>query len=370
MKMAAVIGLLGLQRDEIFEIFSNRGDAGNFDDIVYIAGGRNYFLQLKHADSPNKNKLTEQGLVELLLKCCKSYCDIKHDDTFKVNSSEFIVYTNKELEPTLLQHKRRQREEDIFFKTSDKGEIFSLSPDKDRQNDIYTLLENEMNNSEEFRNSSNRETVSEFLNKLIIATGQRGQWELDAVIVEEIRKHDVARVDNEVYETELLEFKKRVETWCRNKTEKMTSTMFRSWLEEAKTKACASDVGSLFESFKQKIFGTQIKFSDSEISRLQAELSNKRVVHLRSDAVKLCSKLLLDCLQHSKCIFVTFKSLQSNKNLLLHAWLGGHWEWLIVFCDSEVQQSVISETCSKISEIIKSDHSTKHVIVLTSNLVQ
>ena len=83
-----------------------------------------------------------------------------------------------------------------------------------------------------------------------------------------------------------------------------------------------------------------------------------------------CSRLLLDCLDTSKCIFVTFESLQSNKNMLLHAWLGGYWEWLIVFCDSTVRQSDIADICLEISEIIKTDHSTKHVIILTSNSVQ
>jgi hypothetical protein len=65
MKMAAVIGLRGLQRGDSFELFSNRDDAGNFDDIVYTAGERRYFVQLKHADSPNK-KLTKDDLVKIL----------------------------------------------------------------------------------------------------------------------------------------------------------------------------------------------------------------------------------------------------------------------------------------------------------------
>jgi len=228
MKMAAVIGLRGLQRKETFELFSNRPDAGNFDDIVYTAGGRRFFLQLKHADSPDKKKLTEEDLVKLLRKCFESYCDIKHGVIFEdipVSSSEFIIYTNKELEPTLLRHERKQRELNIIFKTSEKGEIFSFLPDKNRQNDVYTLLGNEMRQSKKFRNLRNRESVSEFLNKLIIATGQKGQWELDEVIEEEIRKHDAVRVDNELYKTELLEFKTRVEIWCRDKKEKMTNNV-------------------------------------------------------------------------------------------------------------------------------------------------
>jgi hypothetical protein len=59
-----------------------------------------------------------------------------------------------------------------------------------------------------------------------MVAGQKGQRKLDSVIVEEIRKHDVANVDNELYETELLEFKMRVELWCRNKKDKMTATKF------------------------------------------------------------------------------------------------------------------------------------------------
>jgi len=56
--------------------------------------------------------------------------------------------------------------------------------------------------------------------------------------------------------------------------------------------------------------------------------------------------------------------------MLLHAWLGGHWQWLTVFCDSTVRQSDISDTCHKISGIIKSNHSNKRAIILTSNSVQ
>jgi len=373
MKMAAVIGLLGLQRGESFELFSNRDDAGNFDDIVYTADGRRYFLQLKHADNPDKNNLTEKSLVTLLQKCFISYCHMKNGNTFKdipFDSSEFIIYTNKELEPTLLKHKRRQREVDIFFKTSDKGEIFSFLPDKNSRNDVYTQVENATNQSKEFRNSRNREIVTEFLNKLIIATGQKGQRELDEVIDKEIRKHSVVKVDNEVYKTELLEFKTGVELWCRDKNKKMTATMFRIWLQEAKTKACASVVRTLFNSCTMELGGKGIKFSASEISWLQAKLSNKRAVHLRSDALTLCSILLLDCPDTSKCIFVTFESLQSNKNMLLHAWLGGHWERLTVLCDSTVRQSDISDTCLEIFELIKGGRSSKSVIILTACSVQ
>ena len=124
-------------------------------------------------------------------------------------------------------------------------------------------------------------------------------------------------------------------------------------------------VRNLCNSCTNKLTGTGIKFSDDEVSRLQTELSNNRAVHLRSDALALCSILLLDCLDKSKCIFVTFQSLQSNKNMLLHAWLGGHWEWLIVFCDSTVGQSDISDTCLEITEIMNRDTSTKLLIILT-----
>jgi len=373
MKMAAVIGLRGLQRDDSFELFSNRDKAGNFDDLVYTAVGRRYFLQLKHGDSPDRKKMTEKSLVELLQKCCKSYCDIKDGSTFKdilVDSSEFIIYTNKELQPTLLKHNRRQREVDIFFKTSDKGEIFSFLPDENRENDVYKQVENAMNQSKEFGNSSNREIVTEFLNKVIIATGQKGRWELDEVIDKEIRKHNVANVDNDVYKTELLEFKTSVEMWCRDKKEKMTATMFRNWLQEAKTKACVSVVSSLFVSCTKCLVTTGIHFADSEVSRLQAELSNNPAVHLRSDAPTLCSILLLDCLDTSKHIFVNFESLQNNKNMLLHALLGGHWEWLIVFCDSTVQPNDISKTCLDICRYITSYTPNKHFIILTACSMQ
>jgi hypothetical protein len=374
MKMAAVIGLRGLRRGDNFELFSNREDAGNFDDLVYTAGGQRYFLQLKHADSPDKNKLTVTDLVKLLLPCLKSYFYIKDDDKFRdipIENSHFFIYTNKGLTPTLLKHKRRQTELDIFFKTCETGEIFSFSPDNEnKETDVYTLLEDSMIKSKKFPDSYDREKINEFLNKLIMVSGQEGRRELDKVIIEEIRKHNAAKVDNEVYKTELREFKTQVENWCRDKKEKMTATTFGNWLQEANTKACASVVRCLVERFTQSFVRTGIKFSESEISRLQTELSNKHAVHLRSDALTLCSILLLDCLQQSECILVTFETLQSDKNMLLHAWLGGHWECLIVLCDSTVQQSDISDTCHKIYNFIPSDHSSKTTIILTEFSVQ
>jgi hypothetical protein len=82
-KMTALIGLRGLQRGDNFELFSNIDGEGNFVDLVYTAGGRRYFLQLKHADNVDKNKLTNGELVTLLQKCFKSYCAIQKSRYFQ-----------------------------------------------------------------------------------------------------------------------------------------------------------------------------------------------------------------------------------------------------------------------------------------------
>jgi hypothetical protein len=58
MKMAAFFGLRGLQRCDDFKLNSHRYQAGAMDDLVYTAGGRRYFLQLEHADNPDKKKLS------------------------------------------------------------------------------------------------------------------------------------------------------------------------------------------------------------------------------------------------------------------------------------------------------------------------
>jgi hypothetical protein len=136
MKMTAVIGLRGLQRGDNFDLYSNIDNAGNSDDIMYTAGGWQYFLKLKHTERSSKKKLTKGVLVKLLLKYFKSYCDIKHGDSFKevtIDNWHFTIYTNKELAPELLKHKRRQREVDIFFKASEKGYVFNFLPDDDKK---------------------------------------------------------------------------------------------------------------------------------------------------------------------------------------------------------------------------------------------
>ena len=373
--MAAIIGLRGMQRGDNFELATNVTNAGNFDDLVYTAGGRRYYLQLKHTDNPDTTKLVPSFLEPLLHKCFESYYKIEDK-----NNSKFIIYTDKQLGPKLSPHKRKRIADNLvqsFFQTSTGGEIFNFTRHDDDKIDVYLGVEKRVRGSKEFDELSVPEQnnkismISDFLRKLIMVIGQKGQSELDDVIKEEMRKKNSETFATEVNETELLHFKKEIENWWRNKNKKsMTPETLRNWLQEATTKAWAPVVRSIFKSCPKTLVGTEMKFSESEISLLRAELSNNRAVHLRSDALTLCSILLLDCLDTSKFIFVTFESLQSNKNMLLHAWLGGHWEWLTVFCDSTVRQSDISDTCLEISEIIKSNHSNKRVIILTSNSVQ
>jgi hypothetical protein len=190
------------------------------------------------------------------------------------------------------------------------------------------------------------------------------------VIYREIKNGNEIKVGRKVCEQVLRNFKTCIEDWWSKRNENMTQEIIRTWLQEAKTACCTSLVKSLFVSCTKNLARTRIEFSNSEILRLQAELSNKPTVQLRSDALLLCRILLLDCLDTSKCIFLTLESLQNNINILLYAWLGGRWEWLIVCCDSTVQQSDISDTCLKIAEIIKPDHSSKRVIILTEYSVQ
>jgi len=373
-KMAAVIGLRGMQRDNNFKLRTNAKDAGKFDDLVYQERGRRYCLQLKHTENPDDTKLEPKKLVELLHNCFESY--YKMDDK---DNLEFIIYTNKRLGRNLSSHETKRPSDKMFeivFKTSTEGKIFNFTRDNNKKPDVYSSVEKLVKESKEFGHLSDAEqnnkvgTINGFLGRLIMVTGQKGQSELDAVIKEEITKHNSATFGPKVNETELLHFKKKIEKWWRDRNEEMTTETLRNWLQEAKTEASAPVVDSLFKRCTKELVTTEMKFSETEVTRLHAELSNKRAVHLRSDALTLCSILLLDCLDTSKCIFVTFESLQSNKNMLLYSWLGGHWKWLIVFCDSTVQQSDISETCLTISEIIKHDPSTKRVIILTACSVQ
>jgi ankyrin repeat protein len=385
--MAAVIGLRGLARGDDFKLSTNKADSGNFDDLVYTRGKTRYYLQLKHTDNPDITNLVPSDLVPLLLQCFESYFTIIQEDTFKeLESAEFIIYTNKQLGPKLFPHKRQPRLIDVIFKTCDTGEIFNFTPDENEEIDVYTLVKNKVTENTEFDKLSPQEQdfklkmIGKFLEKLIMVTGQKEHKEIDIVIIEEIRnldegtvKQEYVTVEQEEYERELPHFLTPLHFWWRKKKEEkepMTPETLKKWLQEAKTKACTSFIRSLFDNCKQKIFRTGITFSNSEISQLLAELSKKRAIHLKSDALNLSSILLLDCLKASKCIFVTFESLQSNTMLPLHAWLGGDWEWLIVFCDSTVQQSDISDTCIKIFEIIKASHSTKRAIILTACSVQ
>jgi hypothetical protein len=361
-QMAALLGLRGLQRGDNFELSCKRDDAGNFDNLAYTAGGRRYFLLLKHADNTGKNKLTKGELVQTLQKCFRLYRVIKRGKDYKdipVDKTELILYTNRGLDSELSQLK--------FFRTCDR-EMFSFIPDKNRESQIYTLLEDLVKGSKGFHGSRDREMVSELFNKLIMVICQKDKRQLDDDICTEINKRGAVNVAGKVFKERVRYFKTQVETSLRNRKDGMTAHMVRNWLQEPK--ACCQLVSSLCASCTKKLVGTGIHFSDSEITRLQAELSNKRAVHLRSDAPTLCSILLLDCLPLSKCIFVNFKSLQSDKDMLLHAWLGGDWQWFVVSCDSKILETHILDVCLNIFKPIKLIPSNKCLIILTRCSVQ
>jgi hypothetical protein len=366
-QVAALIGLRGLQRGDNFELFSNKSDTGNFYDLVYTAGDRRYFLQLKHAESLVKKKLAKEELVTLLQKCFKSYCDIKHGKEFRdipVDKTEFIIYTNRKLDPKLSQHPRKQTRVEVFFKTCDK-EIFNFIPGKTKQNDIYTLLEIAVVGQKGFRRSVVREMVSEFCSKVIMATSQKDKSQLDDEIRKEIEEYDACNAACELYKAQLLYFKTWVEAWLKNK-KGMTAEIFRNWLQEARIEAYPAVVTSLSKSYKQRLITTGIHFANSEISRLQASLSNKRTVHLRSNVPALCRIMLLKCLPESKCVFVNSDSLQSDGSMLLDASFGGGWQWCIVFSDKNTRRIHISYMFS----ITKLMPSKKRLIILTPLSVQ
>jgi ankyrin repeat protein len=374
-KMAAMIGLRGMERGDNFELATNVTYAGNFDDLVYTTNGRRYYLQLKHTENPYTTYLQPKDLRDLLHKCFESYYEMEDKD-----KSEFIIYTNKRLGRMLSSHERNDRvvtTVESVFKTSTKGEIFNFTrDDNNKKTDVYSGVEKLVKGSKEFgdlsvpKQNNKVSMINEFLEKLIMVIGQKGELKLDKVIYKEIKKRDEIKVGREVYEQVIRHFKMLLESWWRNRSGTMTPETLRNWLQEAKTKACASVIRSLFKSCTKKLAGTGMRFSDSEVSRLHTELSDERAIHLKSDALTLSSILLLDCLDTSKCIFVTFESLLSNKNMLIYAWLGGQWEWLIVFCDSTVRQSDISDTCREISKIITRDLSSKRVVILTPCSIQ
>jgi len=373
-KMAAVIGIRGMKWGNDFQLSTNQEGSGNFDDLVYTTNTRRYFLHLKNIDNPDTTYLQSQDMAELLHKC------IIQDPTFKdipIERSEFIIYTNQHLGPKCLKPSRHLREIDVIFKTCDTGQIFNFTPGENKEIDVNKLEEDLVKKSTEFGDLSPTERevklkmISEFLKKLIMVTGQKGQRELDDVITEEIRQHDAVQVGPEMYKKESLYFKMLLETCLKNKKEKVTVETTRNCLQDAKTRKCASDVRNSFDSSREKHYGTEIgiDFSDSEIARLQVELSNRHAVHLKSDALTLCSTLLLDSLPQSKRIFVKFECLKTHTDELLHAWLGGIWEWLIVFCDSKYQPNDISDTCLGIIRRIESVPLNKCLIILTSRSV-
>jgi len=350
--MAPANRLLGMARGEDFQLSTNEAGSGNFDDLPYTTRTRRYLQQLKHNDNPDTTKLVPPGLVPFRHKFFQSLSIIQNP-TIKdipLEKSESINYTNQQLEPKWLQHNRQQRVTDVICKTCNTGETFNFTPDENKETYVYTLIGKLVKESKEFSDLSPPERKvkqkrnTEYSKKLILVTGQKGQRELDDVNNEEIRQHDAVIVGPQIYNMESHCPKMLSENLLRNKEEKVTAETTRNSFQEAGIREWDSDIRNFSDSFRKKHYGTGITFSDSEVSRVLTELSDKRAVHLKSDALTLCSILLLDCLDTSKCIFVPFESMQSNKNMLLDTWLGGNLEWFIVLCDSKVKPNDISST--------------------------
>jgi hypothetical protein len=93
-------------------------------------------------------------LVPLLHKCFESYCSITHNPTFKdipLESTEFIIHTNKQLGQLKLEkHNSQRREVDTIFKTYDEGEIFSFTQEDDKEIEVYTRVKTLVEESEVF----------------------------------------------------------------------------------------------------------------------------------------------------------------------------------------------------------------------------
>jgi len=90
------------------------------------------------------------------------------------------------------------------FKTSAKGEIFNFARDNSKKIDVYSGVENLVKKSKEFGDLSVPEQnnkvsmINEFLEKLIMVIGQKGQLKLDKVIYKEIKKRDDKRYPSNV----------------------------------------------------------------------------------------------------------------------------------------------------------------------------
>jgi hypothetical protein len=72
-----------MERGDNFELTTNVTEAVNFDDLVYTAGGQQYFLQLKHTENPDTNNFEPSDLVKLLHTCFK-FCCILFESYYKI----------------------------------------------------------------------------------------------------------------------------------------------------------------------------------------------------------------------------------------------------------------------------------------------
>jgi hypothetical protein len=223
---------------------------------------------------------------------------------------------------------------------------------------------------DEFIAKEIKRMVDDFLENLVMVTGQKGNQELDEFIGDKIKSMNIIKLKDDDYKQIVHRLKTPLQDWWRsNIGVHITKHKIINWLNTANTEHFTPFVAGLINVCPKELV-REITFSNSEISGLKDQIADKRAVHLRSDELKRCGVLLLHCTASSKRIFVDFESLESDKDLLLHAWLGGHWDWLVAFCDSTVQPADVAKTCKDIHRRIKPVPHNKHLIILTARSVQ
>ena len=126
----------------------------------------------------------------------------------------------------------------------------------------------------------------------------------------------------------LLHLQKQLVNCSRNRKENMRLETLRKWLQEAKTQVFFRLSEASLRAARRSSSAQEWSFPTVKSRGFRPNCPTN-AQFTWGQMHSHCSILLLDCLDTSKSVFVTFESLQSNQNILLNAWLGGHWEGLL-----------------------------------------
>lgn len=342
---------------------SNFEKAGKFDDVVFSAknGGEwhTWFLQLKHrqAATLTKKNISVSALKGKdgdfnLRKYFDSYKDISKKFSYTRNDpifgndlarARFVIFTNGVLHDQILSRGHDK---------ADAGKFLSTNPDE--EHNIRFNLEKD---KDIFENMLKDWYIADFVDKLVLCTGQANQEDLEFLIQNEIK---LAKPGLSTAELKLVahEWTGFIERWCSS----------GEFLVKNRALSALSRICTEAQYGKKEV---SIKFVESFLKFTAGQLTQHEVVHLVShaDSSIMCMAALKQIgLLDDPNILSSLQSLSKvqDQNVVRSNWMYRNSVTLVVDCEGDTLAINEQNIVDFIEELKRMNRDNQVVFVSTN----